>query len=353
VREFEQYNADSTNNRGYYNLEFNGENLLAVEQNTIVELTREGEFIRSFPTPDNPSYSVAWAPDRGTVFTKSVTGNRFQEIDTDGNIVNLFPVPQGESFRCYGLAWHVFDPEGFKLYILRDNPDQFNQIGTRLQLLKMNPATTEYQTVRAITLDSTDTPLDLDLSKKIDPTVWSLVVLVNRPGGDRLVAYNLGPNLTWLEYSPTEGSLAAGEMQEFSVQFAPGDLPFGEYNVILELSHNSEGDQFDIPVNFRVGWPDDAIEKSALLPTTLKIASCFPNPFNAQLSISFDLPDKAPARLMLFDASGRQVSDFDLGQLEAGRHSAHVTGDDLASGVYLLKLASRDAAVSKKVVLLK
>ena len=70
------------------------------------------------------------------------------------------------------------------------------------------------------------------------------------------------------------------------------------------------------------------------------LAGATPNPTARGLTISFSLPDDAPARLDLIDIAGRQVLSRDVGGVGPGDHALDLAGPGaLAPGVYLVRLA--------------
>jgi len=86
----------------------------------------------------------------------------------------------------------------------------------------------------------------------------------------------------------------------------------------------------------------------------LKIISAYPNPFNSTTSISFTLPYPTYLEVSVYDLLGRKVMEVFRGDKPAGMHIMQIEGNDLASGVYFIKLiADGRWSMAKKVVLLK
>lgn len=89
------------------------------------------------------------------------------------------------------------------------------------------------------------------------------------------------------------------------------------------------------------------------------IASVFPNPFNPQTTIAFELPRQEAVSLCVFDVTGRLVKVLVDGDVyESGRHEAVWNGRDdggstLASGTYFTLLEAGAFRETKKIVLLK
>jgi len=87
-----------------------------------------------------------------------------------------------------------------------------------------------------------------------------------------------------------------------------------------------------------------------LVPRDLAILNTYPNPFNNQLRIAISLPEQHnSAFLQVFDLRGRLVwSKKDL-----QGNSVIWNGQDLDSGVYLLKLSSGPIHDSQKILMIK
>ncbi len=93
------------------------------------------------------------------------------------------------------------------------------------------------------------------------------------------------------------------------------------------------------------------------LPTALQLTAA-PNPFNPQLTVAFALPAPSPVTVAIYDAAGRLVRTFDLGQRPAGPgqvvwNGRDTSGQACASGVYALRLTAGDRVTSQTVTLVK
>ncbi len=86
-------------------------------------------------------------------------------------------------------------------------------------------------------------------------------------------------------------------------------------------------------------------EQAAGAPEAFRLRGNWPNPFNANTIIAFDLPQTAPVYLVVYDVLGRRVCALHRGNaLSAGHHRTAWNGRDdegrpVASGVYLYQLA--------------
>ncbi|NWF88369.1 MAG: T9SS type A sorting domain-containing protein [Ignavibacteriaceae bacterium] len=79
----------------------------------------------------------------------------------------------------------------------------------------------------------------------------------------------------------------------------------------------------------------------------------YPNPFNPTTTISFTLPEKSMAKLVILNAIGEEVAVLLNEEQEAGYHKINFNGLNLTSGVYFYKLIAKDFTSVKKLMLVK
>ena len=83
----------------------------------------------------------------------------------------------------------------------------------------------------------------------------------------------------------------------------------------------------------------------------------FPNPFNAQTTIGFELPEAGEVSLTVYDVTGREVRSLVTGHLSLGKHEVVWDAEGVSSGVYLVRLELQSAGTlqhnTRKVVLVK
>ncbi|OIO67409.1 MAG: hypothetical protein AUJ47_00170 [Candidatus Marinimicrobia bacterium CG1_02_48_14] len=94
------------------------------------------------------------------------------------------------------------------------------------------------------------------------------------------------------------------------------------------------------------------------LPGTLVLDRAFPNPFNASVTLTLEVPSVQSARLTIYDLQGRLVKSLFLGELSPGRHQLNWNGDTdgnqrASSGIYLLVLENESGRSLEKLTLLK
>jgi hypothetical protein len=93
---------------------------------------------------------------------------------------------------------------------------------------------------------------------------------------------------------------------------------------------------------------------SLTVPTLVAV----PTPFNPSLEIRCALPEAGRVSLIVYDLSGRLVATLADEERDAGLFvrtwdGKNDSGVEVAAGVYFVRLATRDLAVSKKVILMR
>jgi len=73
-------------------------------------------------------------------------------------------------------------------------------------------------------------------------------------------------------------------------------------------------------------------------PESYAVLSSYPNPFNAQTTIAYNLPEAAQVDLRIFDLVGQRVAMLDQGYQESGTHEIRWVPENLASGLYFVHL---------------
>jgi len=79
----------------------------------------------------------------------------------------------------------------------------------------------------------------------------------------------------------------------------------------------------------------------------------YPNPFNPETLLRFNLPKAGYTNLTVYDLNGRQIVNLIDGIQTAGYHEITFGASTLASGIYFARLKTEDVILTQKVVLLK
>lgn len=90
-----------------------------------------------------------------------------------------------------------------------------------------------------------------------------------------------------------------------------------------------------------------------LIPTSLTLSEPYPNPFNAQVNLEYQVPDADRVTLRLYDLQGRQVAELVNARHTAGRYSVTYDAQGLVTGIYMIKLKGDSETTARKAVLMR
>lgn len=111
------------------------------------------------------------------------------------------------------------------------------------------------------------------------------------------------------------------------------------------------------PISIALTDPDDN-PSLPVIPLTTRLLPAFPNPFNPQTSLVYELKSPAAVDLSIYNTRGQLVRSFQSNHSAAGRYSTMFDGLDshgraLSSGVYYCVMKAGKAVSSTKLVLIK
>jgi len=136
---------------------------------------------------------------------------------------------------------------------------------------------------------------------------------------------------------------------ETGASWSPGDSVFIKMNIPLQRD-----DRYEFSTRFT------ATDKAELLPQTFKLLPCYPNPFNATVTIPFQSPGISNISIVIYDLKGRVVWENSSSETvyAAGEHnifwkSQDHRGKSAASGVYIIAMQAENFSMARKVLLLK
>ena len=88
-------------------------------------------------------------------------------------------------------------------------------------------------------------------------------------------------------------------------------------------------------------------------PAVFSLTRIFPNPFNATTNIDFNLPETGNVRLEVFNLRGQRIALLLDGEMNAGRQIISFEGNNVASGIYLVRLQQGTHIATGKMLLVK
>ncbi|MBI9072984.1 MAG: T9SS type A sorting domain-containing protein [Melioribacteraceae bacterium] len=134
-----------------------------------------------------------------------------------------------------------------------------------------------------------------------------------------------------LSYSTSSASYTA----------ADNDLPLGDLNWFPEKKNDWITDVKDIATD--------------VLPSNYVLEQNYPNPFNPATTIKFAIPEAGAVKLSVYNLLGQEVAVLVNGEMNAGSYSVDFNSAEfnLASGMYVYRMATSAQVLTKKLVLLK
>jgi hypothetical protein len=90
---------------------------------------------------------------------------------------------------------------------------------------------------------------------------------------------------------------------------------------------------------------------STEMPDKFELSQNYPNPFNPKTNINFRLAKSGNVKLVVYDASGREVKELVNQVLQAGVYKTDFNASYLSSGVYFYKLITSEFTEVKKMML--
>jgi hypothetical protein len=110
------------------------------------------------------------------------------------------------------------------------------------------------------------------------------------------------------------------------------------------------------PVNVKVPSTVGFSEETDQMIKVFKLHQNFPNPFNPNTTIEFDIPHTSNVSLKVFNVLGEEVATLVSEGLPAGKYRYEWDATSLvgiASGIYIYRLRAADYVETKKMVLMK
>lgn len=167
--------------------------------------------------------------------------------------------------------------------------------------------------------------------------------------------------------------LILGNMDVVSRDAVP-DFPYGgiwyDYfsgdSIYVEFTStpiNLKPGEFHIYTTEKLATPETGIISGingniSALPDRFKVYNNYPNPFNAETTLRYDLERESDVRIIIYDLTGREVYTQDFSKQSAERYSfvwsgVNHAGQTLHSGVYFLVLQRDGDRRVRKITLLK
>jgi len=153
----------------------------------------------------------------------------------------------------------------------------------------------------------------------------------------------------WLTLSGNNGALVYGQLEEINLYFSTENLEAGNYQQELLLI-DTYGNESIITVNLEV-VSSDANDADVAMVTGL--SSIYPNPFNPETTISFNLNQKENVNISVYNLKGQKMATLMDTEMSEGKHQLIWNADNYVSGIYFIKLKTKSVNDIQRTLLLK
>ncbi len=130
--------------------------------------------------------------------------------------------------------------------------------------------------------------------------------------------------------------------------------------IVYEYAPSQYSGQKSILVEASVYIPDIITEITSIhtpslaqKPETVKLLANYPNPFNPETWIQFELPHREHVTLQVFNALGQHIRTLIDEPINAGVHAVRFQADDLPAGLYFYSLTAGHVHKTGKMVLIR
>ena len=123
------------------------------------------------------------------------------------------------------------------------------------------------------------------------------------------------------------------------------------------------GEPTDLALGTGTATPSTAAAPVLVLPENTALFPNYPNPFNPETWIPYQLSEPADVTLRIYAANGVLVRTLALGQLPAGVYQSqsraaywdgrNQLGEPVASGIYFYTLSTNDFTATRKMLIVK
>jgi hypothetical protein len=111
-----------------------------------------------------------------------------------------------------------------------------------------------------------------------------------------------------------------------------------------------DGDEF--PINTL--WNNTCLSISEnIIPSKFEIINLYPNPFNPQINIEYNLPTTSNVKILIYNVKGQEVDKLVDSIQHAGFHSLTWVATEQNSGIYFIQITADTDIINQKMMYLK
>jgi Peptidase family M1 domain/Secretion system C-terminal sorting domain/Peptidase M1 N-terminal domain len=156
-------------------------------------------------------------------------------------------------------------------------------------------------------------------------------------------------------HSATDPNASAGCRQEIGNQRKVG-LGFRISELRNDDMAQMSRDEFVQRAALWILGRSTSIEETPATESSLPInfaIEAYPNPFNPTVNLNIQLPEASKVKASVYNLLGQKVADLINQEYQAGTISLIWNGSEEASGVYIVRVESQNATLTKRIVLMR
>jgi photosystem II stability/assembly factor-like uncharacterized protein len=194
-------------------------------------------------------------------------------------------------------------------------------------------------------LFSSESPLPVQLSffnfaanENNVTLLWQTAFEINNSG---FAIERKSANNDWVKIDFVNGN--GNKSTPTSYRYDNKNLQKGTYSYRLkQIDYNGNFEYFSLNSNVFIG-----------APMAYKVSQNFPNPFNPETNINYNLPVDSKVSIKVYDIKGSIVATLADGNMTAGYHTATFDATNLPSGTYFYRIIAGELKETKKMLLVK
>ena len=313
--------------------------------------------------------SVAFSPDGQTIASASYDQTvRVWDVDT-GQVKAILERPDGTHYLVSSVA---FAPDGKTIASASfdrmvqlwdvDSATLQNTLQGHTDRVSSVAFAPDGKTIASASFDQTVRVWDVKsatLQNTLQGHTDRVSSVAFAPDGKTIASASFDQTVrVWDVESATLQNTLQGHTDEvLSVAFAP------DGKILASASDDGTILLWDMSPYITSSTPTAVQSSSTMLPTQTALLANFPNPFNPDTYIPYQLHAPAHVSLNIYDIRGALIREINIGYRPAGQYltstnAAHWDGRDqrgqhVASGVYLYRLQAGPVAHVRKMVLVK